>query len=46
MFKGKITFTAVRNTEAEVLEAILFDIHEEFRREGASITIEEIEESS
>ena len=44
MFKGTITFTATGNTADEVIEKILFDIHEEIRREGASIIIKETEE--
>ena len=44
MFKATILFTATAETEDEVVDRILFDIHEEFRREGAGIEVEEIEE--
>ena len=44
MYKATITFTATGNTEDEVVEKLLFDIHEEINRDGQGITIEEIEE--
>ena len=44
MFKATILFTATAETEDEVIEKILFDLHEEFRREGSGIEVKEIEE--
>ena len=44
MFKATIFFTATGNTKDEVIDRILFDIHEEFRREGVGIEVKEIEE--
>ena len=44
MYKATIKFEATGHTEEEVLEAILFDLHEEFRREGSGIEIEEIDD--
>lgn len=46
MFKGTITFAATGRTEDEVIEKILFDLHEEIRREGEGIKVEECEEEN
>ena len=45
MFKATILFSAEGKTEDEVIEKILFDLHEEFRREGVGIEVKEIEDT-
>ena len=44
MFHGKITFEATGTTEDDVIESILFDMHEVIREEGKGIEVEEIDE--
>ena len=44
MFKATILFTAEAETEDEVIDKILFDIHEVIRNEGQTIKVKEIEE--
>ena len=44
MFKSTILFTAEGKTEDEVIEKILFDMHEVIRNEGQNIEVKEIEE--
>ena len=45
MFKATILFSAVAETEDVVIEKIVFDLHEEFRREGVGIEVQEIEDA-
>ncbi len=42
MYEGTITFEATGQSENQVIEAILFDIHEEFRRDGQGISVEKV----
>ena len=46
MFKATILFTATAETEDEVIDKILFDLHEEFKREGVGIEVKEIEDTA
>jgi len=44
MFKATILFTAEAETEDEVVDKVMFDMHEIIRREGEGIKIEELKE--
>ena len=44
MFKATILFSAEAETEDEVIEKLLFDMHEVIRQEGQNIEVKEIED--
>ena len=44
MFKATILFTATAETEDEVIDKLLFDMHEVIRQEGQNIKVKEIED--